>query len=295
MTAPSVICQSANGTIVPGADCGLSPQAADKGFADWQDLMKFRPSDAIETVLESRFQTAGLPTSIYHDIRKGWGPVNLDFYPVYIHDLPTVDGAKLSATELLSYLRKNAYRFMAHDQLSFDSYEQADWDRWQTDDPLGAVMHFHIGTKGATIDFTNNPDNMAVVAAESTQDHWIFSTIWSPSDLGHPVSGNRQFGIATRRPSDQFAEPYSLVFSDPVAADTLYFYTRGVDRCTTALDLTLSNTVFSGGHACWVGLCSNVQDWINANGGNASIPGLISDRHDWDQIRKFYLFDSVSY
>jgi hypothetical protein len=102
------------------------------------------------------------------------------------------------------------------------------------------------------------------------------------------VSGHRQFGIATRHPADQFDAPYAQVFSDPVTVDTPYFYTRGADRCTTIVDAALATTVFLGGHNCWLGLCQNIHAWIEANGGKASIPGCITNRHDWDEIAKAY-------
>jgi hypothetical protein len=77
-------------------------------------------------------------------------------------------------------------------------------------------------------------------------------------------------------------------FSDPVTVDTPYFYTRGADRCTTVFDAALATTVFLGGHNCWLGLCKNIHAWIEANGGKASLPGCISDRHDWYDISKAY-------
>jgi len=338
MVAPAAICQSADGTIVPGQECGLSPTAVDAGFKDWKYLINFRPPDAVLSALGARRSEWSVPQPptpdatmrpLYHSIPKGRGEINLDFYPVYIHDTPTIDGTKLDLAGVLSYVRKHICLFMTIDGvqsgapstepsllgqmfprataaisnvvpvgrpaylqvdgLSLDAYDQKDADRWVTDDPVTSILHFHVGTLGASLVIPRNPDNLGVVCAEWTaDDHWIFTTIWTQRDLGHAVSGNRMFGVATRHQADQFDAPYAQVFSDPVTVDTPYLYTRGADRCTTLFDAALATTVFLGGHNCWLGFCKNVHAWIEANGGKASIPGCLSDRHSWDDIRRSY-------
>jgi hypothetical protein len=338
MVAPAAICQSADGTIVPGSECGLSPKAVDAGFNDWKYLINFKPSDTLVSELRGRLHKVDVnvpvvPTPVsmpvpvtpmspvWHDVRDGRGPINLDFYPVYIHDTPTIDGVKLDVAGVFDYLRKHICEFMTLDGvksggpstepsllgqmfpgapvgkpaylevdgLSLDAYEQQDADRWITNSPEGSVLHFHVGTLGASLVVPRNPDNLAVCNTEFVaSDHWIFTTIWTPRDLGHAVSGHRQFGVATRHPADQLDAPYAAVFSDPVTVDTPYIYTRGADRCTTVLDSVLGTTVFLGGHNCWLGFCKNIFTWIEANGGKASIPGCLSDRHDWEEIKKYY-------
>jgi hypothetical protein len=293
MTAPSEICQSAGGTIVAGNPCHLSPAAVTDGFGDWQYVLNVRPSDAIKLSLAQRFYTtaasSGPAFPVYHQIELATGDINLDFYVVYIHSLPTIGGNQVSANGLLDYVRTHLGDFMDHSSSGanvwFRNYEERDRLQWTSSDPLGTVMHFSINGDNWEASVV---ENLSVVATEMASDHWIFSTIWTPKDLGHPVSGNRQFGMAIRRPADTYAPPYSLVFGDPVTTDTLYFYTRGADRCTTIADAALAGVVFNGGHMCWLGLTQKVQQFVKDNGGDASFQGAISDRHDWGAISATY-------
>jgi hypothetical protein len=326
MTAPDEICDSSVGTVVAGNPCHLSPPGDTLGFEDWRYVINFRPPSGVTSTLKTRFHSGPMPLTpeiIYHQIELGTGDINLDFYPVYIQTLPNdAGGNQMSANGTLDYIRTHMGDFMdnsssGHNPLAgsganvyLKPYADQDVTQWASSSPLGTVMHFGIG--GANWEVTVK-ENLSVVAAEMAADHWIFTTIWTPKDLGHPVSGNRQFGMATRRVGDTYSQQYGLVFGDPVTTDTLYFYTRGADRCTTIGDWALHTTVFMGGHMCWLGLQRRVRNWIVANGGQASFPNAapqpanpyvptdpttdtvncISGRNDWGSISKAY-WDSPS-
>jgi hypothetical protein len=292
MAAPDVICQSDSGTITTQA-CHLSPAAPGSDYNDWERLINFRPPDAVKSSLISRFHT-GIASSavVYHQIENGYGQINLDYYVVRIDDMPTFDGDVMTKTSLLKHIRTFIGDFMDNSKsganVFLKPYEQQDVTQWMSNAPLGTVMHFGIG--GANWEgLPDNPENLSVVAAEIADDHWIFSTIWTPKDLGHPVSGNREFGIRTRSPADTFPPSYGCMFDCPVSTDTLYFYTRGADRCTTLGDSTLSATVFDGGDKCWQGLQDKVQSFISTHGGASEMQrgvSHVSERHDWDAIRQ---------
>ena len=288
MAAPSEICQSSGGTIVPGNPCHLSPAAAGLPLVDWQYLINFRPPASVKSAVHQRFHQEAHDTPDYHPIEFGSGPINLDFYLVYIHQMPIIDGARLTSSDLITYFKKNLTSFMDTSKVTFGSYETEDYVKWQSDDSLGSVMHFHIGAQGESWLPFANPENLSVVASEIASDHWIFSPLWTPNDQNHCVSGNRQFGIGTRRVSDTYSPPHDIVFGDPPAADIPYVYMRGADRCTTPADWIMSNSIFAGGNDCWTGACNKLQQWVDNNGGRASIPGCISKRYDWDTIKAAY-------
>lgn len=288
MTAPSVICQTSGGTITPGNPCHLSPAASGLLLGDWRYLINFQPPADVVTHLQTRFSDGDDNGDCYHHIEKAHGDINLDFYAVYIHRLPVIDGVQVTNAELLRYLRVHLDNFMNHSEVWFSNYELEDLAKWESDAPLGAVMSFQMGGGGRLWDPEMNPDNASVVASEVTSDHWIFTPLWTPNDENHPVSGNRQFGLAVRKPQDSYPRPYDSAFADVVTCDTLYFYARGADRCTGVLDRLVSGTVFAGGDSCWVGAFAKLRAWIEANGGSASVPGRFSERYDWDTIKTAY-------
>lgn len=99
--------------------------------------------------------------------------------------------------------------------------------------------------------------------SEITHNHWTFSTLWTPDDRSHPVSGNRRFG-------------YEIL-----SAGEYMFYTRGADRTTTALDNQISTTVFGAAEHLWRSFQRRVAAFVNANGGIAHIEPADSHRYHW--------------
>ncbi|NNU33811.1 hypothetical protein HK413_06035 [Mucilaginibacter sp. S1162] len=86
-----------------------------------------------------------------------------------------------------------------------------------------------------------------------------FSTMTSPFDLNHPVSGNREFGI----------------YPDPNNPGSYTFYTMGVDRVSDWI-FVVGNTLFNGFRRTdqlWTAMQSNMINYINNHGGHAEFYG----------------------
>jgi hypothetical protein len=69
------------------------------------DLVSFRPplSDQLEVESSSGF---------FQRLENGIGPINLDFYPVYVERRPYMGGRQLTATELVEYMRNHLDDFI---------------------------------------------------------------------------------------------------------------------------------------------------------------------------------------
>ncbi len=84
-----------------------------------------------------------------------------------------------------------------------------------------------------------------------------FSTMTSPLDFNHPVSGNREFGV----------------YPDPQNPGTYTFYTMGVDRVSDwqfgFIDYVTNGITFRGADQLWSAMQSNMINYINTHGGHA--------------------------
>jgi len=135
----------------------------------------------------------------------------------------------------------------------------------------GAVVSIDMFSSGI------NVDDGSVVLAEAAPDHWLFSTLWTPDDGGHPVSGNRQFGFV------------------PASAGEFIFYTRGADRTTSQLDNALAATVFGAAHRLWLSFQRRLAAFVNSNGGSAGIEVPVSNRYDWPTVQGTYHRPTVAW
>jgi hypothetical protein len=184
----------------------------------------------------------------------------------------------MTAEQLLETIRRNINMFVdgSPNGCNFDPYDPA------VDTPAWLPPFLPTGFPGAVISidmFSNgvNVDDGSVVAAEIASDHWIFSTLWTPDDGGHPVSGNRRFGF------------------EPRSAGEFVFYTRGADRTTTVVDSRLAATVFGAAHHLWKSFQLRVAAFVNNNGGRAHIEDAKSDRYDWGTVKASYHHPTVSW
>jgi hypothetical protein len=97
----------------------------------------------------------------------------------------------------------------------------------------------------------------------------------TPMDGAHPVAGNRQFGI----------------FADPNGG--YCFHTMGVDRtyssAATIFNWVTNGGAFEGADALWNDVTNNVKQFINSNGGNATMynPAVRTIRPKWDDVKAF--------
>jgi hypothetical protein len=244
----------------------------ESGLDDWQGILSFRPPAAIQHGINARFGGFHGDGHVIHRIEDAYGPLSLDYYPVRIDSLPNVGGRSQDPSELLEYVRRNFNLFVdSHPAgCTFDPYEPA------LDTGLWAPLFLQTGFPGAvlTIKMIASPgimiDRGSVVLGEIGGDHWTFSTLWTPQDLNHPVSGNRTWGTHAD------------------AAGDLWFYCRGADRCTTLIDDFAASVVFSAADLLWMSLQNRFAAFVNSNGGRATIFGRSAARYDWDQVRGLY-------
>jgi hypothetical protein len=173
--------------------------------------------------------------------------------------------------ELLEFIRRNLTTFVDHhpDGCVFSPYDPLiDTAAWLPPFlPLpfvGAVLSIDLISNHV------NVDDGSVVLSAVAPDSWTFSTLWTPNDLNHPVSGNRQFGFV------------------PGVAGESIFYTRGADRVTTWVDDLAADIVFTAGHRVWISFQKKVAAFVNSNGGLATIIPAISNRYDWSTVQASY-------
>ncbi len=232
----------------------------------WAKLVSFVPSASVQNMVTSR------PGSwAFNRVDKAFGhSLNLDYYPITVTRLPAHHG---SPEELLKYIRKNLATFFDPDIGRFAAYSQPDRVKWEADDPnavLGAVMQFFM----KFISWLPAPEDGSVVASSVTDNSWIFTTIDSPDDFTHPVSGHREFGFET------------------VGGGTYTFYTRGADRVTGFAfgARSLEGTVLSGGRAFWKAFQKRIVEYVNApqQGGEAQIGKEERHQPAWTLGQKLY-------
>jgi hypothetical protein len=223
----------------------------------WENLISFRPSHAVQKSLERDWA----PDWSVHRLEDAYGDINLDFYPVTITALP----GPYTAARLLEQIRMDFNSFIDTDISEFAPYDSGHAATWEKADPTGAVIHIDMKMWGGWV----NPDDGSVVCAERKPDHWIFSTIWTPGDFGHPVSGNRQFGY--------------------YQTDSGYvFYTRGADRATGALDHAISGKMFTAADGLWRSLQNGIAAFVNSKGGSATVNARHWERYDWPSVELAY-------
>jgi hypothetical protein len=205
--------------------------------------------------------------------------VNCDYFPVHINSLPVINGVQWTAQQLFEHFRLNINQFVNTNIASFYPYNNDvvnDVTLWHSNNPLTSILHLDMIQDGSVIisKYTSSTDNCQMIA----------STLNTPLDGNHPVSGNRSWGI----------------MQDPNGGYN--FYTSGVDRITTNLFeigdnlmSSLSSSGFEEADALWRTLQTKMMMFINSNGGNA---GYYSNnetilRPDWFIIKR-YLRNEIS-
>ena len=219
----------------------------------WKDLIKFKPSSSVLKSTDERIAAFALQ-KIEDVVSK---KVNLDYYAVTIDKLPR--GFE-NAEAFFSYFRKNLNSFLEGGGAEFESYNSKEGKIWDSDNATSSVMSFQINMPVYDV------DEASVMTGQSATNSWVFSTVFTFHDLGHPVSGNRQFGITT----------------NPNGTHTLFI--RGADRIHSAADITFGGTrIFQGAHRLWSKTMLNVATYIIVNGGAAMVNPHVSKRIDWDE------------
>lgn len=220
-------------------------------WGDWARLISFRPPHAVQRTLG--------PTRRVHRIEDGSGDINLDYYPVLVSRMPTSGPSTPEA--LLEAVRRDLNRFLDTTIAEFAPYDATEAAKWLSPRPLTSVLHIDMKVWGGF-----NIDDGSVLCSEAAADHWIFSTIWTPADAGHPVSGNREFGFLR-------------------SANGITFYTRGADRLTSLMDRVAGDAPFDAAHALWSSFQSRLFAHVVAHGGMGAILPPTSCRYDWPAVR----------
>lgn len=227
-------------------------------------LLSFRPPSRIQNDLQRRRMAI-------QPIETGIGPLNLDNYQVEILSPPRWAGADVSSVNLFAFFRKNINLFLERGTCLFAPFSNIDAPVWASDSPAGAVIHIDMYDKKL-----GNIEDGAVVCAESSSEHWIFSTVDAPGDFSHPVNGNREFGIFEFQ-------------------GRKIIYSMGADRiCGAGAVVSLAETIFSKAHLTWMGMQRNLVAYIQKNGGQARILTSQSMRVDWTEHKARYFHPKTS-
>lgn len=201
--------------------------------------------------------------------------VNMDYFPVTISTLPKdpATGLRFTPEGFFNHVRKNLDTFFEGNSTEFGPYNSTEATIWNSSTYLGAIMRFDILIKNDLGIVVGQQDG-SVICSYQNGNVWRFTTIESPQDWSHPVSGTREFGLITN-------------------SDGSYiFYTRGVDRVAESIDeflgsLPTMTSAFEGGDALWSQLQTNLEAFINnpASGGVAQKIDSITWRPDWEKVK----------
>lgn len=203
------------------------------------------------------------------------GTINMDYYVVTVSRLP----AGHTPAGMLNYIRTHINQFVDPSKSSFTPYPNqpgggdnvarwsGDGDPRTRDNPTGSFVSINI---------PHDPGTVAVI--DSGPDRWTFAAVQSPQDKPHPVSGNREFGFTQNDDG------------------SVTFYTRGVDRITTALVDTVNSgarrvfggegPVFNGGDELWTSFQDRLASRLNAIEGSriATVEEPVFVRPNWDRV-----------
>ncbi|MEO8171922.1 MAG: hypothetical protein ABI581_02520, partial [Sediminibacterium sp.] len=243
---------------------------------EWIALTKFSPDavslNRLTTIFKSTSYTwsFGMPVITIKDvayvekIANGNGVVNLDYYPVTVTQLPTINGRQLTPEETLDHIRKNINSFVNNTITEFYPYNYQSIDDnalWNSNNPNSAIVELIIpGDKGSVITSYET----------SKPNKWTFTTIHDPKNGDHPVSGNREFGVTT----------------NPDGSYT--FYTKAADRVTSLLGSVINSGTtlqFLMAEGLWRSFQIGIKTWIDSNSGSSSIQEPTIVNPNWQTIK----------
>jgi hypothetical protein len=243
----------------------------------WRKLLSFRPSTAVQKLVQNRGDSWTV-----HRVEDGSGWLNLDYYPVEVTVLPTVNGVQWQPARLLEYVRTNINDFVDLNITVFEPWMNRDAQLWNSGQAVGSVLMLEIiltNSLGVKV-----IDWAPVVTSQHETNEWRFSTVRGGSGWNaindrnkpgaHPVSGNRAFGFV------------------PSSEGPWTFYTLGADRATRPMDqfwgVPWANEFgFRKADELWRAFQQKLTDFVNANAGQARVKTeeTHSNRYDWEQVR----------
>jgi len=140
------------------------------------------------------------------------------------------------------------------------AYALANKKKWESDDPVGALMSFKLDTQFPHAKWYTLAGGARLVqkmfypwgdvqATCASPTDFIFSTVKSVRGWSHPVAGNRGFGLRD------------------AGSGNWMFYSKAVDReSTSVFNKMPGKGVFCYGHLFWLEFYANMRDYLNKNG-----------------------------
>jgi hypothetical protein len=224
---------------------------------DHRPLTKASPKSAWDDIA-NREVPASLalpPITQVQRVKDGAGNTNRDFYQVRFKAAPGQTAASVFQ-DLRTNLRERIFR----NQLvgNFRGYDRKNEEKWKSSDPLGAVMTFVMmdtpGVKTPDTPLFPLPDipgteweKGSVVLSCISETDFIFSTVTTPADGVHPVSGSRGFAVSLD------ADGHIRIMTKAVD--------RVVDHGAYQAGAAL---IFRGGDRIWKAMLKNLTDHYKA-------------------------------
>ena len=239
-------------------DTAINPSLGTQGkeYSAWKGM--FTPPS--EQILKSANDRFNIHDFLLQRLSTASGnELNLDYFPVQINKLPS----GFDAGTLFNFIRGRFTSFMQENIAELQPYDGGEAKKWNSDNPLSAIMRF----KGYVGNFTTlSIDDADVVTSQysysSNKAYWVFTPVEDVSlffngDGGHPLAGNREFGIAPNKNGQGYV-----------------FYTQGIDRLYGRSDALLRKSgaynFFENAKQLWITFMNNVATYINEAGGQAS-------------------------
>ena len=235
-------------------DCISENEEFDISF--WGELATFTPSASVK----SKIVSDGYSLQLIENAESA--RVNLDFYFIQIYEMPkNSNGQRMTNEELISYFRIHINQFSDFDPILGSTFDPIPSDQtiWVSNNPLGAIVKIDIPG-----------DNGVVACTDFSSCCWIFSTV-KDHFIGsgyHPVSGNRQFGIAEN-------------------GGNKYFYLKGADRASTYWDNLISPLVYGGTDQLWDNVITRFNNFITnpIQDGSTMVGSPTRHRPNWNAIK----------
>lgn len=246
----------------------------DAHWANWQGLASYQiPASVNQRIVNTSLQFPSRYTSgNFHtqNITNASGPVvNCDFFALHITQLPfdSYGQVRMTSDQFLDFFRQNINILDNLGDNTTTTYGQYDDPGYVNDytpfhsnyeSSIGTMAHFH-NPADISGQIVYNDGTVIESGFDRTTAHkwFVYTTMKTPLDGQHPVSGNRRFGIQP----DQINGGY-------------LFYLRGVDRTTDGFTTIVNNllgSVFDGADALWNSEIKGVKNFIQQNGGSAGL------------------------
>lgn len=243
---------------------------------DYQDLYNHITPQACQ----NRLSTLG-PGYFDQPISEGNVPLaNIDYYGVEITNYPDLDGDGNSDTETEIYQafrekftdlasgEKDDFQFSC--DILFNSTNTGDIN-WEfkpftsqdeidfiSNNPISSILLIEADASGFLP--TIATDDGAIMVTGYTNNDWTISTISTLENGSQPFSGNRQWGWIINQNG------------------SLELFTRAVDVANISALLNVGantecqqETYYDIAEATWQNLQQEIADWINSNGGQATV------------------------